>query len=61
MKSPRTARQVLDEVGREHPELVAAAKDVDTSLVEMLLEMRPLERIAWSANAACVLARFERV
>ena len=48
-------------MGREHPELMLAAKDVDMSLVAMLLEMRPLERIAWSRNAATALARFERV
>ncbi len=41
--------------------MVLAAKDVDMSLVAMLLEMRPLERIAWSRNAAIALARFKRV
>ena len=61
MRSPQTARQVLDKVGREHPELMLAAKDVDMSLVAMLLEMRLLERIAWSRNTAVALARFERV
>ena len=41
--------------------MVLAAKDVDMSLVAMLLEMRILERIAWSRNTAIALARFERV
>ncbi|MGB5879887.1 MAG: hypothetical protein WBH85_07655 [Thermoanaerobaculia bacterium] len=50
-----------EHAARLHPDLVAASREVDRTLLRWMLGLSPRARLRVSANATGALARFRRV
>jgi hypothetical protein len=50
--------ELLDDIDED---ILEAAREVDTTLIDWLLSLPPLSRVSWSSRMAATLERFKRV